>query len=313
LAGNVAASNEKNLSGADDSCQHGLDLSFEEGKLHGVIGRVGSGKSSLLLALLGEPTLTKGTLAIDGSIPIAYVPQQPWIINASVRDNVLMGSVYEKSRYDAVMSACALDSDLKRMQHGDATELGERGITVSGGQKLRVALARACYSTAALVLLDDPLASVDAHVGAHIYQSCIRDFLLKQGGRTVIMTTHAMHTVNGMDNVVLIDEGKLVAQGPPAEVAKADHPLAQEINQELRSPPDIEEETAGLEEVMLEATGVDGAKGVNPKAEANTVMVTEKKQMGEVTWGTFTDCKYTSNHSWINQAPEFRFFLKDCL
>ena len=232
--------------GEVDGCLRGLDIRFEKGKLHGVIGRVGSGKSSLLLALLGEPTLSKGALAIDGSIPIAYVPQQPWIINASVRENVLMGAVYEKSRYDAVMSACALDSDLARMQNGDATELGERGVTVSGGQKLRVALARACYSSATLVLLDDPLASVDAHVGKHIYQSCILDFLLKQTGRTVIMTTHAIHTVNGMDNVILIDEGKLVAQGPPATVARVDHPLAQEINQELMSPPDIVEEEATL-------------------------------------------------------------------
>ena len=90
-------------------------------------------------------------MAIDGGEEIAYVPQQPWVINASVRENILMGSDFEKARYDAVIHACALEADLTRMEYGDATELGERGVTVSGGQKLRVALARACYSTAQLV------------------------------------------------------------------------------------------------------------------------------------------------------------------
>ena len=93
------------------------------------------------------------------------MPQQPWIVNATVRENVLMGAAFEGARYRRTLRACALEADLARMDDGDATEIGERGVTLSGGQRLRVALARACYSDCSLVLLDDPLSAVDAHVG----------------------------------------------------------------------------------------------------------------------------------------------------
>jgi ABC-type multidrug transport system fused ATPase/permease subunit len=272
-------------------CLHGLDLSFSTGKLHGVIGRVGSGKSSLINSLLGETTLTEGTLAIDGSVPIAYVPQEPWIINASVKDNILMGAEYNKPRYDSVVKACALETDLRRMQYGDRTELGERGITVSGGQKTRVALARACYSDAQLVLLDDPLASVDAHVGKHIFVECIQKFLL-QHGRTVVIATHAMHTVHSMDTVTLLEEGTVVAQGSPAEVGQSEHPLAQEINQQQESIEDTASDDLDAVKVEIDdanTTGDVGPTDLKQSESPNTVMVKEQKAVGEVTIDTFLD------------------------
>eukprot|EP01043_Picozoa_sp_COSAG02_P005380 COSAG02_NODE_145_length_34010_cov_7.359696_13_plen_980_part_00 len=282
----------------DLGCLHNLDLQFTTGKLHGLIGRVGSGKTSLIMSLLGETTLVEGKLAVDASVPIAYVPQEPWIINASVRENILMGAEFDQRRYDTVVKACALEKDLRRMQHGDATELGERGLTVSGGQKLRVALARACYSDTQLVLLDDPLASVDAHVGKHIFVECIKKFLLQDGGRTVIIATHALHTLHSMDTITLLEEGRVVITGLPSEVAKSQHPLAQQIN-ERSSVLDIPDDEDGTDSKTLGDSVENGSsnaavtplvaedsKGVNPP---NAVMVKEQKVVGEVTIDTLRD------------------------
>ena len=275
----------------DLCCLHSLDLQFAAGKLHGLIGRVGSGKTSLIMSLLGETTLVKGKLAIDASVPIAYVPQEPWIINASVRENILMGANFDQHRYDTVVKACALETDLRRMTHGDATQLGERGVTVSGGQKLRVALARACYSDTQLVLLDDPLASVDAHVGKHIFVNCIKNFLL-QDGRTVIIATHASHTLHSMDTVTLLDEGRVVMTGLPSQVARSEHPLAQEIAQQCDSKLMISDndETTGSTVVGASSSSSSNDTAACEQSKGlvapNSVMVKEQKEVGEVTMDT---------------------------
>eukprot|EP01051_Picozoa_sp_SAG22_P008635 SAG22_NODE_669_length_7994_cov_2.526536_5_plen_524_part_00 len=278
-------------------CLCSLDLVFASHKLHGIIGRVGSGKTSLLMSMLGETTKTEGVLQIDGSIPIAYVPQVPWVLNASVRENVVMGAKMDEERYNAVISACALDADIAKMPFADMTELGERGVTVSGGQKLRVALARACYSDATVVLLDDPLSAVDAHVGRHIFSECIQKLLLEQDRRTVTMATHQLHTVHSMDSVCLLEEGRLVMQGTPTDVAATSHPLASEISHQLedQAEPSPSEDAEGDgsnvlrggEVMLVPAADAEPEQKGGPAAAENTVMVKESKQVGEVTWATF--------------------------
>ncbi|XP_035828954.1 multidrug resistance-associated protein 1 [Aplysia californica] len=148
-----------------------VSMEVAKGSLTMVVGRVGSGKSSLLSGLLGELMCLSGSVDVKGSI--AYVAQQAWIQNGTVKNNILFGSPPNEARYRAVVKACALDRDLSILPSGDRTEIGEKGVNLSGGQKQRIALARAVYSDMDLYLLDDPLSAVDAHVGKHIFQHVI--------------------------------------------------------------------------------------------------------------------------------------------
>lgn len=135
------------------------------------MGKVGSGKSSFLDSLLGEMNKLSGAINISGSI--SYVPQQAWIQNESVRNNITFGNEYREEKYSRIVDACALQSDFGILAAGDETEIGERGINLSGGQKQRVSLARAAYNDTDIYLLDDPLSAVDAHVGKHIFSNLI--------------------------------------------------------------------------------------------------------------------------------------------
>ncbi|KHJ93660.1 ABC transporter, ATP-binding protein [Oesophagostomum dentatum] len=147
------------------------DISFDaaKGTFIAVVGKVGSGKSSVLSALLGEMGKLRGRIGMRGRV--AYVPQIPWIQNMTVRDNILFGKPYDKRRYNQVLAACALKPDLRMLTNGDLTEIGEKGINLSGGQKARISLARAVYQDFDVYLLDDPLSAVDAHVGKHIFDN----------------------------------------------------------------------------------------------------------------------------------------------
>jgi ABC-type multidrug transport system fused ATPase/permease subunit len=142
---------------------HDVDINFSAGALVGIIGPVGSGKSSLLSAFINEIPRRSGRVDLCGEM--AYCAQQPWIQNATLRDNILYGSPYREEWYQTVVKACSLEADLQQLPAGDSTEIGERGINLSGGQKARVALARACYADAQVFVLDDVLSAVDAHVG----------------------------------------------------------------------------------------------------------------------------------------------------
>ena len=135
------------------------------------MGKVGSGKSSFLDSLLGEMNKLSGAINISGSI--SYVPQQAWIQNESVRNNITFGNEYSEEKYNRIVDACSLKSDFGILAAGDETEIGERGINLSGGQKQRVSLARAAYNDTDIYLLDDPLSAVDAHVGKHIFNNLI--------------------------------------------------------------------------------------------------------------------------------------------
>ena len=150
------------------------------------MGEVGSGKSSLLSALLGEMHKFSGQINLCGRV--AFVPQQPWIQNATLKSNILFGESLDESFYRKVINSCALKNDFKILPSGDSTEIGEKGINLSGGQKSRVSLARALYSNADVYMLDDPLSAVDAHVSKHIYDSVIGpNGLLKNKVRNIFI------------------------------------------------------------------------------------------------------------------------------
>lgn len=183
-----------------------VDVSFEviQGKLAIVKGTVGSGKSSLLLTLLQEMHLESGTLTTSGSI--AYVEQEPWILSASVRDNIILDKPFDKAKFDAVVNACSLVDDLEQMPDKAETVLGERGVNVSGGQKARIALARACYSDCDIYLLDDPLSAVDAKVSKHLFHQCIQGYLKD---KTRILVTHQVQYVPYADKILHMEAGRV--------------------------------------------------------------------------------------------------------
>eukprot|EP00935_MAST-01C_sp_MAST-1C-sp1_P001881 g1881.t1 len=191
-----------------------IDVSLPTGSLVAIVGPVGSGKSSLLSAFINEIPQDSGRAEVRGDV--AYCSQQPWIQNATVRDNILFGAAYDAKWYETVIKACSLEADMEQLPAGDSTEIGERGINLSGGQKARVAFARACYADAQVYVLDDVLSAVDAHVGRHLMLQCIRG-LLQQRGKTVVMVTHHVQWLHLFDRVLMMEEGKIVKQGSPKE------------------------------------------------------------------------------------------------
>ncbi|XP_015928465.1 ATP-binding cassette sub-family C member 12 [Parasteatoda tepidariorum] len=198
-----------------------LNFTLQRGKLVGICGPFASGKSSIFGALLGQMRLLKGQIAVRGSI--AYVPQQPWILNATLRENVLFGELFSSKRYYEAVYACGLPEDIAALPAGDQTELGERGVNVSGGQKQRISLARAQYSDKDLYLLDDPLSSVDNQIGRHIFQHCIKGALK---GKSILLVTHQMQYLQECDSIIFMRDGTIMEQGTHTELMAKDSEYA---------------------------------------------------------------------------------------
>ncbi|XP_066498772.1 multidrug resistance-associated protein 1 [Hoplias malabaricus] len=192
-----------------------INVCIPEGSLVAVVGHVGSGKSSLLSALLGEMHKQEGTVSIKGSV--AYVPQQAWIQNATLKENIIFGQERKEGWYQRVLEACALLPDLEILPGGDATEIGEKGVNLSGGQKQRVSLARSVYCDCAVYLLDDPLSAVDAHVGKHIFEKVIGPQGVLQG-RTRVLVTHGLSFLPQADLILVLVDGEITESGSYSEL-----------------------------------------------------------------------------------------------
>ncbi|KAF5371802.1 hypothetical protein D9758_003453 [Tetrapyrgos nigripes] len=209
-----------------------LKLDFPTGELSLICGKLGSGKTLMLLALLGEADVLTGQLFCPRSPPnsiasfekmdksekwvvqgiTAYVPQAAWLRNASIKDNILFNLPYDEERYQKTLEACALVTDMEILEDGDESEIGERGVNLSGGQKARVSLARAVYSRASILLLDDILSAVDAHTAHHLYHQCLKGELMKD--RTVILVSHHVQLcAPGASYIVALDNGRVTFQG----------------------------------------------------------------------------------------------------
>ncbi|CCA66783.1 probable YCF1-Vacuolar ABC transporter responsible for vacuolar sequestration of glutathione-S-conjugates [Serendipita indica DSM 11827] len=188
-----------------------INLKVGSGELVAVLGRVGSGKTSLLSAIAGEMHKSEGTVTVRGSV--AYCPQNPWIMSATVRDNILFCHEYEEEYYNIVLDACALRPDLALLEQGDMTEIGEKGINLSGGQRARIALARAVYARADLTLLDDVLAAVDNHVARHIFDHVIGPRGLLANKARVLVTNSVAYLAQ-TTNLVLMRSGIILESAP---------------------------------------------------------------------------------------------------
>jgi len=187
-----------------------IDLSARKGELSCIVGRVGSGKSSLLQSILGELYKIDGEVVVRGRV--AYVAQAPWVMNASVRENIVFGHRWDPAFYELTVEACALLDDFKNLPDGDQTEVGERGISLSGGQKARLTLARAVYARADIYLLDDVLSAVDQHVGRHIINKVLGSTGILNG-KTRILATNAITVLKEADFIGLLRDKTIIEKG----------------------------------------------------------------------------------------------------
>ncbi|XP_063816842.1 ATP-binding cassette sub-family C member 3 isoform X2 [Pseudophryne corroboree] len=227
-----------------------INLLVPSGSLVAIVGHVGCGKSSLVSALLGEMEKLEGEVSVRGSV--AYVSQQAWIQNSTLKDNILFGKTGNEKNYQKVLEACALLTDLEVLPGGDQTEIGEKGINLSGGQKQRVSLARAVYSNSDVYLLDDPLSAVDAHVAKHIFDNVIGpDGLLR--GKTRLLVTHGISFLPQVDHIVVFVDGKVSEMGSYQELLKQNGAFA-EFLRNYAFDDNVEEEELTIldeEEILL--------------------------------------------------------------
>ncbi|GAA5855654.1 hypothetical protein JCM8547_001633 [Rhodosporidiobolus lusitaniae] len=259
----------------------GINLTIPKGQLCAVVGAVGSGKSSLLQALVGEMRRTRGEVEFGGTL--AYAAQQAWMQSCSMKENILFGRPYDEKKYKRVIHDACLEADIAMLPYGDDTEIGEKGVTLSGGQKQRVNIARALYFNAEIVLLDDPLSAVDAHVGRALFDNAICGSL---AGRTRILVTHALHFLPRVDYIICLDHGKISQEGTYAElIADKTGPFAA-LMEEFGGDLEQEEEEEKKEEEEEEAIEEAGDKGKD-KPKAKALMQEEERATGSVSGAVY--------------------------
>ncbi|KAK2949702.1 Multidrug resistance-associated protein [Blattamonas nauphoetae] len=198
---------------ADGPTLMDVNVTIPKGSLTMIVGEVGSGKSSLGSAIVGDIERLSGTIRTEGRI--TYCPQTPWINNNTVRGNITFNADYDEAKYNETVRVCALEPDFKIFAAGDQTAIGEKGVNMSGGQKARIQLARAIYSDKDIYILDDPLSAVDAHVGRYLMDECICGVLK---GKTVILMTNQLQFLDRADKVIALENGRITAQGTYAEI-----------------------------------------------------------------------------------------------
>ena len=259
-----------------------INLSIGRNELIAVIGSVGSGKSSLLCALAGDMRKTSGNIMFGSSR--AFCPQYSWIQNTTVKQNIVFGRDFDEKWYDAVIDACALRPDLEMLPSGDMTEIGERGITVSGGQKQRLNIARAIYFNADIVLMDDPLSAVDAHVGRHIMDNAICG-LLRDKCR--VLATHQLHFLHRVDRIVWMKEGGIHKVATFRELMDGDAEFQKLMETTAREEKAEDQEHINDEEGEEEKKVPNGKKSTRPTAAA--LMQQEERAVGSVSWDIYRE------------------------
>ena len=227
-----------------------INLTIKKGEVLGIIGKVGQGKTTLLKAILGELKKQSGTISVsDPHMGIGYAAQEPWLIQGSIRHNILFGKEYNHVWYEKIIDACALKQDLLEMPAGDGTEVGENGCMLSGGQKARVALARTVYQNKDIILIDDIFSSVDTPVGSHIYNKCILQLLRH---KTRIIVTHHLRFLAGASTVIVINQGKIVESGDPKNLLnKTDFEKELDWNEDEKEEEKQDKKIASPEEQEL--------------------------------------------------------------
>nr|XP_047130820.1 multidrug resistance-associated protein 1-like isoform X2 [Hydra vulgaris] len=268
-----------------DAVLQNITLKIPYGSLTAIVGQVGSGKSSLVSAILGEIKKVSGEVFVKDSI--SYVSQQPWIQNKSLRDNIIFVSEYESNWYNKVVDACGLKPDINSFPGGDRTEIGEKGINLSGGQKQRISIARAVYHNSEIYIMDDPLSAVDARAGKNIFDQVIgNNGLLNK--KTRIMVTHDLAYLRLVDQIIVLNDNKTFESGSYEELKNNTGAFA-EFLKTLHHEVKNNEETYSnvLEYEDNKDNKVNATEGVNIGIINN--MVEPQQALG------FTNLAYTSN------------------
>ncbi|TFY77333.1 hypothetical protein EWM64_g6678 [Hericium alpestre] len=266
-----------------------IDFTVPRGKLVAIVGNVGAGKTSLLQGLIGEMRRTEGTVRFGGSV--AYCSQSAWIQNATIRENVCFGRLFEAEKYwKAVHDAC-LDADLDMLPNGDMTEVGEKGISLSGGQKQRLNICRAIYADCDIQIFDDPLSALDAHVGESVFKNVLLD---NPNGRTRLLVTHALHFLPQVDYIYTLVDGRIAERGTYAELMANSGEFARFINEFVS-----EEEQDAREEEAIEEEDTEEAKKKQVKrrgmVQGAALMQTEERNTGAVGWEVYKSYSQAGN------------------
>ncbi|XP_074587469.1 ABC transporter C family member 8-like isoform X1 [Curcuma longa] len=273
-----------------------LNLSINRGEKIAVCGPVGSGKSSLLYAILGEIPKLSGSVEVFGSI--AYVSQTSWIQSGTIRDNILYGKPMDRALYDKAIKCSALDKDMDNFDHGDLTEIGQRGLNMSGGQKQRIQLARAVYNDADIYLLDDPFSAVDAHTAAILFHDCV---MLALKHKTVILVTHQVEFLTETDRILVMENGRVAQEGTYEELLKAGAAFGKLVNAHQSSIDKLgslklenqarAEYTNGDQEIItIQPSKQDSEVEISTKG-FSAVQLTEEEEteIGDLGWKPYHD------------------------
>uniref|UniRef100_A0A8R1HNH1 Uncharacterized protein n=1 Tax=Caenorhabditis japonica TaxID=281687 RepID=A0A8R1HNH1_CAEJA len=256
-----------------------LSARIRPGELIAIVGSVGGGKSSLLSAILDEMVLLSGRVKVGGSL--AYVPQHSWIFNKSVKENILFGNEPCHYFYEQVVSSCQLKTDFRHFQQGDETMVGENGITLSGGQKARISLARAVYQDKEIYLLDDPLSAVDAHVGRALFDKVIGPEGLLSS-KTRILVTHNLQYTKNVDRIFVIEDGQIVQDGRFEDIAYFEGPFGRLWAEcEKTAEEDEEEEDEEIPETEDVTPEAKDSAIQNGKVDRTNSRFSEKSQKHE--------------------------------
>ena len=220
-----------------------ISVNIKPGELIVVIGSVGSGKTCFLHALLDEIETVNGYCRLNGKT--SYAPQEAWCFTGTIRENIVLGEkekAFDQRKYDHVIKICSLDRDLSLFPDGDRTFVGEKGYTLSGGQKARVSLARAVYNSADVYLLDDPLSAVDPHVANHIFEQCITRYLKEEQKKTVILVTHQLQFIQKADRIILLKDGDNLMTGTFDQLMTSGVDILQHLENETPESKEINQE-----------------------------------------------------------------------
>ncbi|XP_074596227.1 multidrug resistance-associated protein 1-like [Brevipalpus obovatus] len=267
-----------------------INLRISEGSFVAIVGTVGSGKSSLLSALLGEMECIKGQVRISSTHGnTAYVAQQAWIQNTTLKNNILFGSAYNRVKYERTIRACALGLDISYLPGGDETEIGEKGINLSGGQKQRVSLARACYTDADVYFLDDPLSAVDAHVAKHLFDNVLSSQTGILRDKTRILVTNRLDLLPFVDNIIVLDNGEISEMGTYDDLKSS----GTEFSKLMEQFNTVEEEISEQKRKNSCADGYANTKNDIVTSctdeEAKRLIKTEKTETGSVSWNVYIE------------------------
>ncbi|CAD5186647.1 unnamed protein product [Musa acuminata subsp. malaccensis] len=273
-----------------------LNLTINKGEKVAVCGPVGSGKSSLLYAILGEIPKLSGSVEVFGSI--AYVSQTSWTQSGTLRDNILYGKPMDEALYEKAIKSCALDKDIDNFDHGDLTEIGQRGLNMSGGQKQRIQLARAVYNDADIYLLDDPFSAVDAHTAAILFHDCVMSALEK---KTVVLVTHQIEFLPETDRILVMEHGKVAQEGTYEQLLKSGTAFEQLVNAHQSSMNIIDSSSHGNQNLAESAGGGQEHDAHQPTKQESEVEISsqglsaaqltedEETAIGDLGWKPYRD------------------------